>query len=116
MKDLNKELEVVLGYMNVELEGRFSCVRTMETNLGNFVADILLASVKNNYSIELKKFACNIYFKVHADCAMLNSGSFRSDVKHEKGEFKMRDLKKILPYLKSGIIVKKINYYLIKIE
>lgn len=46
MKDLNKELDVVLGYMNVELEGRFSYVRTQETNLGNFVADILLASVE----------------------------------------------------------------------
>jgi 2',3'-cyclic-nucleotide 2'-phosphodiesterase (5'-nucleotidase family) len=51
MKDLNKELDVVLGYMNVELEGRFSYVRTQETNLGNFVADILLASVINNLNL-----------------------------------------------------------------
>lgn len=85
-KDLNAELEVVLGYMNVELEGRFSYVRTQETNLGNFISDILLTSV-------------------NADCAMLNSGSFRSDVKHEKGEFKVRDLKKILPFLDEAVVI-----------
>lgn len=45
MKDLNEELDVALGYMNVELEGRFSYVRTQETNLGNFITDILLAAV-----------------------------------------------------------------------
>ena len=45
MKDLNEELEVVLGHMNIELEGRFSYVRTQETNLGNFITDILLAAV-----------------------------------------------------------------------
>ena len=45
LKDLNEELEVVLGHMNIELEGRFSYVRTQETNLGNFITDILLAAV-----------------------------------------------------------------------
>ena len=45
------------------------------------------------------------FLKVHADCAMLNSGSFRSDVKHETGEFKIRDLKKILPYLDESVVI-----------
>ena len=36
---------------------------------------------------------------------MLNSGSFRSDVKHETGEFKIRDLKKILPYLDESVVI-----------
>jgi hypothetical protein len=39
------ELDVVLGDINVHLEGRFSHIRTQETNLGNFVCDILMNSV-----------------------------------------------------------------------
>ena len=33
--DLHKKMEEVLGVMDVTLDGRFSSVRTMETNLGN---------------------------------------------------------------------------------
>lgn len=36
---------------------------------------------------------------VNADCALINSGTLRSDAIHPQGEFKVRDLKKILPYL-----------------
>lgn len=61
-------------------------IRTQETNLGNFVTDIMLASV-------------------NADCAIINSGSFRSDTLHPIGEFKVRDLKKILPYLDESVVL-----------
>lgn len=83
--DLNKELDVVLGEMGVELEGRFSKVRSEETNLGNFVCDIILENVD-------------------ADCCIVNSGSFRSDTLHPTGCFKVRDLKAILPY-PEGLVV-----------
>ena len=72
--------------MNVELDGRFSAVRTRETNLGNFICDIMLASVS-------------------ADCAILNSGSLRSDCIHPTGDFRVKDLKKILPYLDESVVV-----------
>ena len=87
MESLNKELDVVLGHMNVELEGRFSFVRTQETNLGNFICDIMLAAVE-------------------ADCSFINSGSLRSDCVHSIGEFKVRDLKKILPYVDENVVIK----------
>jgi len=80
-------MDVELGKMNVELEGRFSYVRTQETNLGNFITDIMLAAV-------------------NADCAFINSGSLRSDCVHSKGVFKVRDLKKILPYLDESVVLK----------
>lgn len=72
--------------MNTELEGRFSYIRTQETNLGNFFTDIMLEAV-------------------NADCAILNSGTFRSDLLHPTGEFKVRDLKKILPYLGQNVVI-----------
>jgi 5'-nucleotidase len=80
-------MDVELGKMNVELEGRFSYVRTQETNLGNFITDIMLAAV-------------------NADCAFINSGSLRSDCVHSKGVFKVRDLKKILPFLNHIFVLK----------
>ena len=42
---------------------------------------------------------------VKADCAFLNSGSLRSDIIHPKGDFKMKDLRKILPYLSEIIVI-----------
>ena len=75
-----------LGRVNVELEGRFAKVRTEETNLGNFVCDIMLAAV-------------------NVDCAFLNSGTLRSDCVHPAGDFHVRDLKKILPYLDENAVL-----------
>ncbi|XP_045127274.1 5'-nucleotidase-like isoform X3 [Portunus trituberculatus] len=77
---VGKKMEEDLGCFSVDLDGRFSSIRTSETNLGNFVCDIMLAS-------------CN------GDVALLNSGTLRSDRIHPKGEFKMRDLMTILPML-----------------
>ena len=61
----------VLGQLSCTLDGRFSSVRTRETNLGNFVADLMAAAL-------------------NADCALLNSGTLRSDTEHPEGEFLMR--------------------------
>jgi 5'-nucleotidase len=72
--------------MNVELDGRFAYVRTQETNLGNFICDILLAAL-------------------NGDCAFINSGSLRSDCVHSLGEFKVKDLKKILPFLDENVVI-----------
>ncbi|XP_048735520.2 mannosylglucosyl-3-phosphoglycerate phosphatase-like isoform X3 [Ostrea edulis] len=84
--DINSKMEEVLGYMSVELDGRFSAVRSQETNLGNFVTDIML---------EISK----------ADCAILNSGTFRSDRIHPKGCFKLRDLLTILPLVDELVVI-----------
>lgn len=86
MVDLQKELDVTLGFLNTDLEGRFVKIRTEETNLGNFMCDIVLESV-------------------NADCVIINSGTFRSDQIHPKGEFKVRDLKAILPFLDTIIVL-----------
>lgn len=75
---LNVMMEETIGELEVELDGRFSSMRTRETNLGNFVTDIIL----------------NV---TEVDCVILNSGTLRSDCIHPPGTFKMKDLSAILP-------------------
>uniref|UniRef100_T1P8W7 Nucleotidase n=2 Tax=Musca domestica TaxID=7370 RepID=T1P8W7_MUSDO len=88
-EDLKKELATysevieakmteVLGNFSVELDGRFSAIRTQETNLGDWVCDVALAATG-------------------ADVALINSGTFRSDQIHPPGPFTMRDLVNIIP-------------------
>ena len=47
-----------LGEFQCDLDGRFSSIRTQETNLGNFICDIMVAAT-------------------NADFALLNSGTLR---------------------------------------
>ena len=92
----------VLGELGCTLDGRFSSVRTAETNLGNLVTDIMVAAVG-------------------AECAILNSGTLRSDTLHPEGDFLLRvgnnvsvfaficyhpqDLLTILPMLDALVLV-----------
>lgn len=55
---MDMELIKELGEFECDLEGRFSVIRTQETNLGNFVCDIMVAAT-------------------NADLAIINSGTFR---------------------------------------
>lgn len=77
---VGEKMEESLGTFSVDLDGRFSSIRTSETNLGNFVCDIMMAAT-------------------NADVALLNSGTLRSDRIHSAGDFKMRDLMTVLPML-----------------
>ena len=42
---------------------------------------------------------------VKADCAFLNSGAFRSNQIHIAGDFKMRDLRKMMPFLTEHVVI-----------
>lgn len=75
---IEENMGVVLGSFSVELDGRFSQIRTSETNLGNWVCDVILSATG-------------------VDAVMLNSGTFRSDQVHAAGPFTMRDLINIIP-------------------
>lgn len=80
------KMDEVLGEFSVDLDGLFSSIRTQETNLGNFVCDIMMSAT-------------------HSDVALLNSGTLRSDRIHPKGPFKMRDLVTILPMMDSLMVI-----------
>lgn len=75
---IEERMDEVLGNFSVELEGRFSKIRTMETNLGDWVCDVVLSATG-------------------ADVVIINSGTFRSDQVHPAGIFKMRDLVNVIP-------------------
>lgn len=73
---IESKMGIILGTFSCELDARFAKIRTSETNLGNFICDIALAST------------C-------ADVVIINSGTFRSDQLHEAGPFSLKDLGKI---------------------
>ena len=76
----------VLGVFEVDLDGRQSTVRSMESNLGNFVTDIMVAATE-------------------ADLALINSGTLRSDTIHKAGIFTIKDLLQILPMIDPLVLV-----------
>mmetsp|Transcript_54477 Transcript_54477/g.129851 ORF Transcript_54477/g.129851 Transcript_54477/m.129851 type:complete len:585 (+) Transcript_54477:108-1862(+) len=80
MQKVGAAMDVVLGEAFVDLDARFSSIRTMETNIGNFVADIMRINLR-------------------ADLAVLNSGTLRTDAVIEAGPLKMKDLISLLPML-----------------
>lgn len=75
---IETHMNEVLGNFSIELEGRFAKIRTAETNLGDWICDVVLSATG-------------------ADIVILNSGTFRSDQVHPAGPFTMRDLVNIVP-------------------
>jgi 2',3'-cyclic-nucleotide 2'-phosphodiesterase (5'-nucleotidase family) len=80
------KMEIEIGHTAVDLDGRFSSIRTKETNLGNFVEDLMRLSTE-------------------ADFALLNSGTLRSDDIHLAGPLKMKDLVSILPMADTLVVL-----------
>ncbi|OXA43429.1 Trifunctional nucleotide phosphoesterase protein YfkN [Folsomia candida] len=83
---MSSKLEDILGEFHVDIDGRFEVVRTQESNLGNFVCDIMVAS-------------CN------GDCSLVNSGTLRSDRIHPAGPFTRRDMMTVLPMMDSLVVL-----------
>ena len=79
MDALASKMQKVIGELDVEIDARFSEVRTRETNCGNWCADVMRAGT-------------------HSDVGLLNSGTLRADVVYPKGHFTVEDLIKLLPF------------------
>jgi len=62
-------MDVLVGYSEVVLEGRFSKLRSEETNLGNFVADL-------------------IRLDTGAEAAIINTGTLRTNEVVDAGPLK----------------------------
>lgn len=80
------KLDEVLGCFAVPLDGRFSSVRTSETNLGNWICDVVLAAT-------------------NADCVIINSGTLRSDTVHAAGDFTIGDLIHVIPMMDPLVVI-----------
>lgn len=88
-KQLNASLAEVIGKTSVTLDARSATVRREESNLGNFIADVYRQAL-------------------HADFALVNSGSLRSDATYGPGEITKKDILSILPF-ENGVVKVKIT-------
>ena len=89
---MDAEMCKELGEFETDLDGRFCAVRSGETNLGNFICDIMVAAT-------------------HADFAILNSGTFRSDAVQPAGPFFLKDLLNILPMIDQLVLLEVTGTY-----
>ncbi|XP_063691937.1 mannosylglucosyl-3-phosphoglycerate phosphatase-like isoform X2 [Bolinopsis microptera] len=89
------QMDKIIGEFGVPLETRFSEVRTKETNMGNFITDVMRVALR-------------------ADVAILNSGTMRSDCIFPPGKFRMRDLSAILPIMDELLLLECTGSQLLK--
>jgi 2',3'-cyclic-nucleotide 2'-phosphodiesterase (5'-nucleotidase family) len=81
---LGKKFKAVVGYTNVLLDGERERIRYEETNLGNFVTDIM-----REYT--------------GADIALLNSGSLRASI--DAGPIMLEDIFKVMPFANEIVLI-----------
>ena len=76
---LKQKLEKPIGYTVIPLDGRFTTVRTKESNLGNFVCDLM----RQYYN---------------ADCAIMAAGTIRGDQIYPPGVIQLKDIMNCFPF------------------
>ena len=76
---LLKSLGQPVGRTQVQLDVKSADVRTQETNIGNFIADVYRRTT-------------------NSDIGLVNGGSIRADATFERGVLTKRDVLSILPY------------------
>lgn len=93
-KELNKQLDVKSAFFDIDLEARFSRVRSQETNLANFTADI----IRTEYQV---------------DFGFSNSGCLRANCIYPKGVQMLKVLSQIYP-MSNGFSVIEIQGHIFK--
>jgi 5'-nucleotidase, C-terminal domain len=77
--NMQAKLEKPIGYTASPLDGRFTTVRRQESNLGNFVCDLMR-------------------FYYSADCALMAAGTIRGDQIYPPGVLKVKDILNCFPF------------------
>lgn len=75
--EVNQGMDIVVGRSKVRLDARFSTIRTEETNIGNFLAEVMSRATS-------------------ADVAILQSGAIRANRFIEAGAIKAGDINDLL--------------------
>lgn len=76
---LKNKLEKPIGYTAVPLDGRFTTIRTQESNLGNFVCDLM----RHFYG---------------TDCTIMAGGTVRGDQVYPPGVLLLKDIMTCFPF------------------
>jgi 2',3'-cyclic-nucleotide 2'-phosphodiesterase (5'-nucleotidase family) len=84
---LKAKLEKPIGYTAAPLDGRFTTVRTRESNLGNFVCDLM-----------------RFYYRT--DCALMAAGTIRGDQIYSPGLLRLKDIMNCFPFEDPVVVLK----------
>lgn len=84
---LKPKLEKPVGYTAVPLDARFTTVRARESNVGNFVCDLMR-------------------FYYSADCAIMAGGTVRGDQIYPPGVLRLKDILNCFPFEDPVVVVK----------
>lgn len=90
VKKIDDVMNVVIAKTEVDLDGDRTLVRTRETNVGNLIADSMLAKSKTVKGHE-------------ADVALTNAGGIRVQLK--AGDITKKDLYSLLPFPNTVVVV-----------
>lgn len=83
---LRPMLEKPIGYTSAPLDARFSTVRTQESNLGNFVCDLM-----------------RYYYDT--DCCIMAAGTIRGDQIYPPGVLRVKDMMNCFPFEDPCVVV-----------
>lgn len=86
-RDIKKRLDKPVGYTAAPLDARFTTVRTKESNIGNFVCDLM-----------------RYYYS--AECCIMAAGTIRGDQVYPPGVLKLRDLVNCFPFEDPVVVMK----------
>ena len=84
---LRSKLEKPIGYTAVPLDGRFTTIRTRESNLGNFICDLM----RHYYN---------------TDCALMGSGTIRGDQIYRPGVLLLKDMLNCFPFEDPVVVIR----------
>ncbi|KAL1859866.1 hypothetical protein Plec18170_001812 [Paecilomyces lecythidis] len=84
---LKAKLEKPIGYTSKPLDARFRTVRTRESNIGNFVCDLMR-------------------FYHNADCALMAAGTIRGDQIYPPGILRLKDILNCFPFEDPVVLLK----------
>ncbi|KAL8695983.1 MAG: hypothetical protein Q9224_003033, partial [Gallowayella concinna] len=84
---LKSKLEKPIGYTFTPLDARFTTVRTRESNLGNFICDLM----RHTYS---------------TDCALMAGGTIRGDQVYPPGILRLKDMMNCFPFEDPVIVIR----------
>ncbi|KAK4202335.1 putative 5'-nucleotidase precursor [Triangularia verruculosa] len=84
---LRKSLEKPVGWTAEPLDARFTTVRTRESNIGNWVCDIM----RGHYG---------------ADCALMAAGTIRGDQIYAPGPIRVKDVTDCFPFEDPVVVIK----------
>jgi 5'-nucleotidase len=86
-REIRKRLDKPIGYTAAPLDARFTTVRTKESNIGNFVCDLM-----------------RYYYS--ADCCIMAAGTIRGDQIYPPGILKLKDIVNCFPFEDPVVVLK----------